>query len=574
GGSLPARVPPHPRAPLVLGDGTHARACRRGHAATGRAPGRRRRDPLPGHHVAAYQHGRRGRVRARPGARRARARRRRRGQAARPARRGGRALRRRRRAPGGRGLPGARDRLRRPPAHPRRLPGRGQGLEGLRDVPGVPALRAAGGRGAADEARRRRDRLPRLTGGGGRERDPALRLVGRPPRPRKLRQARRAAPATHRRGRARARRARHLHGDRRGAPARRGRDPRQRRRQRRLAHAAATGAAAAARQGPAGQPRPGRHARAARRVAGRGGPGPDRWPGRTARLQPRPRHVPGHRPRRGGRGRRPRQGLRAAARRPRGGDGVSASPSPARRVEDLVREAQASIVARFEALDGGARFRPHAWDRAGGGGGTAMVLEGGDTFAKVGINVSAVHGTEVPASLAAAHPEAAGKPFFATGLSLIAHAVNPYVPSFHANYRYFEVGDLWWFGGGADLTPNYAFDEDVTHFHGVLKAQCDARDPALYDELKRRCDEYFYLPHRRETRGVGGIFFDQLTPPREAAAAGAAGVPGGPLWEADLAFAASGLRAIPEAYLPLVARRRGTPYGERELAWQRLRRGR
>ncbi len=246
----------------------------------------------------------------------------------------------------------------------------------------------------------------------------------------------------------------------------------------------------------------------------------------------------------------------------------------ARRAHELVRAAQSAIAARFEELEERARFRPHAWERPAGGGGTALVLEGGETFAKVGVNVSAVHGAEVPASLAAVHPEAAGKPFFATGLSLIAHAVNPYVPSFHANYRYFEVGEVWWFGGGADLTPNYGFEEDVRHFHAVLKAQCDARDPALYDELKRRCDEYFYLPHRRETRGVGGIFFDQLTTPRQASSAGAAGAPGGPLWEADLAFVTRGLAAVPEAYLPLVARRRATPYGEREVAWQRLRRGR
>src|SRR5690606_35025284 len=220
---------------------------------------------------------------------------------------------------------------------------------------------------------------------------------------------------------------------------------------------------------------------------------------------------------------------------------------------------QASIVARFEALDGGARFRPHAWERAGGGGGTAMVLEDGETFAKVGVNVSAVHGAEVPASLAAAHPEAAGRPYFATGLSLIAHAVNPFVPAFHANYRYFEVGDLWWFGGGADLTPHYPFQVDVVHFHSALKAQCDAREPGLYAELKRRCDDYFYLPHRRETRGVGGIFFDQLTPPDRLREAGEEGRPGGRLWEADLAFARDGLRTIRAAYLPIVARRARTP---------------
>lgn len=203
-----------------------------------------------------------------------------------------------------------------------------------------------------------------------------------------------------------------------------------------------------------------------------------------------------------------------------------------------------------------------------------MVLEGGGVFAKVAINVSAVWGEEVPPSLAAHHPQAAGQPFFATGLSLISHAVNPYVPAFHANYRYFEVGDLWWFGGGADLTPHYPFPEDVVHFHRTLKDQCDARDASLYPALKRACDEYFYLPHRGETRGVGGIFFDQLTPLDRLATAGRDGRPGGSLWQADLQFARSGLDALGTAYLPLVERRDQTRYGERELRWQRLRRGR
>lgn len=239
-----------------------------------------------------------------------------------------------------------------------------------------------------------------------------------------------------------------------------------------------------------------------------------------------------------------------------------------------MRSAQGELVAAFEDVDGEGRFTPHSWTRSAGGGGTAMVLEGGRIFAKTAINVSAVWGEEVPPSLAAQHPRAAGQPFFATGLSLISHAVNPYVPAFHANYRYFEVGDLWWFGGGADLTPHYPFLEDVVHFHRTLKAQCDARSPSLYPRLKRTCDEYFYLPHRSETRGVGGIFFDQLTPLERLEAAGEDGRPGGPVWQADLAFVRSGLGAIGDAYLPLVEHRAQTRYGERELRWQRLRRGR
>ncbi len=247
---------------------------------------------------------------------------------------------------------------------------------------------------------------------------------------------------------------------------------------------------------------------------------------------------------------------------------------PRERALGLMRDSQRDLVRAFEAVDGGGRFTPHSWTREGGGGGTAMVLSGGNVFAKAAINVSAVWGEEVPGSLAAQHPEAAGLPFFATGLSLIAHAVNPYVPAFHANYRYFEVGGLWWFGGGADLTPHYPFLEDVVHFHRTLKDQCDAREHGLYAALKRRCDDYFYLPHRGETRGVGGIFFDQLTPLDQLEAAGDDGRPGGPLWRADLAFAGHGLRAIRDAYLPIAERRATTGYGERELRWQSLRRGR
>lgn len=238
------------------------------------------------------------------------------------------------------------------------------------------------------------------------------------------------------------------------------------------------------------------------------------------------------------------------------------------RVAALMRAGQRSLVRAFEELDGEARFRASSWERPGGGGGTAMVLEGGRVFERAGVNVSAVHGPEVPESLARQHPQAAGKPFYATGLSLVLHPRNPYVPSFHANYRYFEVGsgELWWFGGGADLTPHYPFPEDVFHFHRVLKELCDRRGPGCYAELKRRCDEYFWIAHRGETRGVGGIFFDRL-PPLPAVGAKSA-------WEADLAFVTAGIDAILPAYAPIVERRAPTPYGERERAWQLYRRGR
>ena len=268
---------------------------------------------------------------------------------------------------------------------------------------------------------------------------------------------------------------------------------------------------------------------------------------------------------------------------------------------ETVTAAQGGLVAGFEAFEPAARFVSHRWSRPEGGGGQARVLGGGAVFAKVAVNVSAVSGDQVPESLASRHPGTEGRSFFATGLSLIAHAVNPYVPSFHANYRYFEVegGKTWWFGGGADLTPNYGFEDDARHFHGVLQRQCAAYEPGLYDRLKRRCDDYFKLPHRDETRGVGGIFFDRLSgqgadhePVAQAATANVAGAEvddqdevagasptddrhvGGAAWRRDLAFVTSGLAALGEAYFPLVNRRRGTPYEQRQLDWQAHRRGR
>ena len=233
------------------------------------------------------------------------------------------------------------------------------------------------------------------------------------------------------------------------------------------------------------------------------------------------------------------------------------------RVYRLMKEGQSKLIAAFEA-EGEGQFEAYTWERPGGGGGTAKVLERGTVFERAGVNVSAVYGDSVPASLARQYPGTEGKPYFATGVSMVLHPVNPYVPSFHANYRYFEVGDsdIWWFGGGADLTPNYAFDQDIVHFHKTLKAQCDRHIQADYAQLKKICDDYFYIKHRGEMRGIGGIFFDELSEP------------GTGDWEADFAFAKDGIATILEAYIPIVQRRKETPYGEREISWQRYRRGR
>lgn len=234
------------------------------------------------------------------------------------------------------------------------------------------------------------------------------------------------------------------------------------------------------------------------------------------------------------------------------------------KVIELMQTGQAKLVAAFEALDGEARFKTHSWERPGGGGGKARVLEGGRVFERAGVNVSAVYGDNVPPSLATKHPGTEGKPFFATGISMVLHPRNPYVPAFHANYRYFEVGgsDLWWFGGGADMTPNYAFEEDARHFHKTLKALCERHPQADYQTLKETCDDYFFIKHRGEMRGIGGIFFDQLSPT------------GAGEWEADFAFARDGIETLLPSYQPIVEKRMNTPYGERERQWQLYRRGR
>jgi coproporphyrinogen III oxidase len=236
------------------------------------------------------------------------------------------------------------------------------------------------------------------------------------------------------------------------------------------------------------------------------------------------------------------------------------------RAASFFRELQLRICARLEQLDGRARFVEDAWQREGGGGGRSRVMTGGAIFEKAGVNWSDVQG-ELPEDFARSMP-GSGRKFRATGVSLVLHPENPMIPTTHANFRFLHKGDAAWFGGGADLTPYYPFREDVVHFHRTLAAACDAHDPTYYPRFKAWCDEYFFLPHRGETRGVGGIFYDWL------GAGGERDHSGGKDREAIFAFARDAGQAFIDAYAPIVERRRSEPYGETERHFQLYRRGR
>ena len=237
------------------------------------------------------------------------------------------------------------------------------------------------------------------------------------------------------------------------------------------------------------------------------------------------------------------------------------------RMKELVLATQNQICDAIAAVDGN-EFRQDDWDREGGGGGWSRVLENGNVFEKGGVNVSVVHGSLSPEATAAArHKNEFGggeAPFYATGISLVIHPHNPMAPTVHANYRYFELGTednpvAWWFGGGADLTPSYLFDEDAVHFHQVHRDACDAHDPEFYPRFKKWCDEYFHIKHRGETRGIGGIFFDDL---------------GDRDQEALFQFVSSCAGSFVSAYVPIVERRKDLPFTEEQKIWQQIRRGR
>lgn len=225
------------------------------------------------------------------------------------------------------------------------------------------------------------------------------------------------------------------------------------------------------------------------------------------------------------------------------------------KAEALVRSIQQDLVSKYEAVDGGA-FIADEWERPGGGGGLSMVLSEGTVFEKAAVNVSAVQG-EAPRTLTE-HLGIEASWFGATGVSLILHPRNPYVPTMHANLRYFETDSgAAWCGGGVDLTPYYLFEDDCVHFHSTLHETCKRHVPGAYERWKETCDNYFYLSHRDEARGVGGIFFDHETDIETMLAL-----------QLDLGI------AIADSYLPIVERRRHLPYGEREERWHHQRRGR
>lgn len=224
---------------------------------------------------------------------------------------------------------------------------------------------------------------------------------------------------------------------------------------------------------------------------------------------------------------------------------------------EVFKAEQARLCAAFEVVDGVGRFEEKTWDRPGGGGGAARVLSDGAVFEKAGVNISAVHGEQTPPALWQAHPYTKGQPYFASGISMVLHPRNPYVPAFHTNFRYFESGGERWFGGGMDMTPAYGFAKDAQHFHQTLREYC-LRHGVDYAALKAACDAYFTIKHRKEMRGIGGIFFDEIS-------LGS--------FEHTLDFVRDGIQTILHAYLPIVRRRKDTPYGEREREWQLVRRG-
>ena len=225
---------------------------------------------------------------------------------------------------------------------------------------------------------------------------------------------------------------------------------------------------------------------------------------------------------------------------------------------------QDSICDALAAEDGAATFLTDEWQRDEGGGGRSRVLADGAVFEKAGVNFSHVHGAALPPSASASRPELAGRGFEAMGVSLVIHPNNPYVPTSHANVRFFQAtkeGEepVWWFGGGYDLTPYYGNREDCVHWHSTARDACAPFGDEVYPRFKHWCDEYFHLKHRGEPRGVGGLFFDDLN-------------------EWDFATSFAFLKAVGDsyvpAYLPIVQRRRNTPFGEREREFQLYRRGR
>jgi len=230
--------------------------------------------------------------------------------------------------------------------------------------------------------------------------------------------------------------------------------------------------------------------------------------------------------------------------------------------KDWLVSLQDSICTAIEKADGKSTFLHDNWTSKLGTGSTRLITQG-DVFEKGGVNFSHVKGSKLPPAASAAHPEVAGSPFEAAGVSLVLHPENPYIPTTHMNVRIFNAqtdqGDIWWFGGGFDLTPYYGFEQDCIEWHRTAKEACDPFDPKYYHAMKHACDEYFHIKHRQEPRGVGGLFFDDFNEID---------------FEHSFGFTQSVGEAFIKAYLPIVERRRSLEWGERERNWQCYRRGR
>jgi coproporphyrinogen III oxidase len=234
------------------------------------------------------------------------------------------------------------------------------------------------------------------------------------------------------------------------------------------------------------------------------------------------------------------------------------------KISDAFAQLQEDICSSLEAADGKGKFIFDRWERPGGGGGVSRVITGGNVIEKGGVNFSAVWGKTPEAVLQTMQLGTIDPPdFFATGVSIVLHPLNPMVPIIHMNVRYFEMSNgRWWFGGGIDLTPHYVFQDDAKYFHQQLKNVCDAHHPSYYDTFKKWADDYFFIKHRNETRGIGGIFFDHLDDRDDFTK------------ESRFTFVMDTGRAFAPVYIQLMNKNRDKTFGEAEKNWQYLRRGR
>lgn len=254
----------------------------------------------------------------------------------------------------------------------------------------------------------------------------------------------------------------------------------------------------------------------------------------------------------------------------REGDGPDGNYPMRSKFEKMCREAQFKITKAIEEIDGEAVFREDAWTRDNGGGGMSRVMSGGKVFEKAGVNLSVVYGSMPQEALQAATERGVDRakgmapgervPFFACGLSSVMHPKNPHCPTMHFNYRYFETdGGVWWFGGGTDITPSYVNEDDLKHFHGTYKEVCDKHDPGYYKEFKEWADRYFVIQHRNETRGLGGIFFDDQNNKDP---------------EKHFNFSQECVNSVVKAYGPIIEKHKDDPFTQKEKEWQLMRRGR